>query len=541
MLIFHLKTLNNQPVSGVVDSRPLGAAQEVCNMQVRSKSQIMQTSTIMATALLMLASIIGAGIAQAQTEPIDEILDSATEVVCGIEGADEHVCIAAGEVDWMTRYDGPESRTDRAEAIAVNPDGTGIYVTGYSLGPGTGRDFATVAYAPDGTEQWVARHDGQASGSDQAKSVAVSPDGDKVFVTGNSPGIGTGSDIVTIAYDAQTGAELWTARYDAGSHEVVYAMAVNPTGSHVYVTGYTGDILFTGTEVATVAYDTDTGDQSWAHHYKGPTTAYSWDSGYDLAVSPDGSQLFVGGTAGSDPDGGFVANMNYVTLAYDTDAGSVNWIAAYDGPKSDTDEIEAVAISPDGTQVFVTGFSSDSNNAAVTIAYSTADGTELWKNERVDDDGSRHAWDMVVAPDGQSAYIVVIAPDSFSYGIELVALDSDDGSVSWEDRYTSDGSVLPSEIAISPDGSMVAVTGAEVGDDGNMIATISYDASEGSQLWRGTHDGPGSDKGVGLRFSPDGDQVYVAGQSPGDGTGVDYLTIAYNAVPELGPSLPLPV
>ena len=42
----------------------------------------------------------------------------------------------------------------------------------------------------------------------------VSPDGSKVFVTGYSVGSASGYDYATVAYDASTGSELWVKRYD---------------------------------------------------------------------------------------------------------------------------------------------------------------------------------------------------------------------------------------------------------------------------------------------------------------------------------------
>src|SRR5262245_48805581 len=48
---------------------------------------------------------------------------------------------------------------------------------------------------------------------DEARAVEVSPDGATVFVTGRSDGDGY-NDYATIAYDAETGAQLWLARYD---------------------------------------------------------------------------------------------------------------------------------------------------------------------------------------------------------------------------------------------------------------------------------------------------------------------------------------
>ena len=104
---------------------------------------------------------------------------------------------------WVTRYD---HHQEVAASIAVSSDGSIVFVTGWSTGKGSGKDYATVAYdAPTGATLWVKRYDGPGNGDDVATSVAVSPDGSKVFVTGVSDGGPTNSDYATIAYDAPTG------------------------------------------------------------------------------------------------------------------------------------------------------------------------------------------------------------------------------------------------------------------------------------------------------------------------------------------------
>src|SRR2546428_41630 len=68
-----------------------------------------------------------------------------------------------------------------------------------------------------GCFRWSARYDGPGHDFDLALAIALSPDNTRIYVTGYSPGIGPYNiDYATIAYDAQTGATIWTARYDSG-------------------------------------------------------------------------------------------------------------------------------------------------------------------------------------------------------------------------------------------------------------------------------------------------------------------------------------
>jgi hypothetical protein len=60
-----------------------------------------------------------------------------------------------------------------------------------------------------------------------------------VFVTGYTHDSGTGYDYVTLAYDASTGSKLWSAQYNGPGNgsDAAYALAVSPDGSRLFVTG----------------------------------------------------------------------------------------------------------------------------------------------------------------------------------------------------------------------------------------------------------------------------------------------------------------
>ncbi len=93
----------------------------------------------------------------------------------------------------------------------------------------TAAGAATHPLAVSGAKLWVQRYNGPGNGTDAASSVAVSPAGGTVFVTGQSEGATPGSglsDYLTVAYNAATGAQLWTARYDGPGTDQAAAVAV---------------------------------------------------------------------------------------------------------------------------------------------------------------------------------------------------------------------------------------------------------------------------------------------------------------------------
>jgi len=161
----------------------------------------------------------------------------------GVEETMDYVTIAydtsTGEAVWLTRYHGPGSGS-HPSSVAVGQNGNKVFVTGTSLGSDTEADYATIAYyTASGEEVWVARYDGPASGSDGDSYLELSRDGSMVFVTGVSEGIESGDDYATIAYDAETGEEIWIARYDGVHSTDDYGarLTASPDGCTVFVTG----------------------------------------------------------------------------------------------------------------------------------------------------------------------------------------------------------------------------------------------------------------------------------------------------------------
>jgi len=235
-----------------------------------------------------------------------------------------------------------------------------VFVTGSSFRLGTGFDLTTVAYDADtGGELWVRRYDGPAHRDDPATALAVSDDGSRLFVTGWSTGVGTGPDVATVAYDTASGAQLWVTRYNGpeSANDYGSSIAVSPDGSRVFVTGDTLDS--SGLEdYLTLAYDAATGSQRWVSRYAGP--GHGTDTARSIAVSPDGSKVFVTGES----NGGSPTYFDYATVAYDSTTGWTLWLKRYATLGDDAGY--SVAVSPDNSRVFVTG---PSSGDYATVAY----------------------------------------------------------------------------------------------------------------------------------------------------------------------------
>jgi WD40 repeat protein len=322
----------------------------------------------------------------------------------GIGGGSSYATVAydasAGTQLWAARYNGPGRGIDEPLAVATSPDGSRVFVTGDSFRAGTGFDYATVAYAAaTGAGQWVARYDDVGHHGDGATAIGVSPDGSAVVVTGGSSDVHGVSDFATVSYDAGTGAQEWVARFKGpgGTGDIAYALAVSPDGNGVFVTGES-IVSDDESRFSTVAYDATSGAQKWASAYECPGS-----DALAVGVSTDGARVFVTGVTTCS-----TTNEDFTTISYDAVTGSEQWVARYNDRADGVDVARALAVSPDGTRVYVAGQSLGSSGSSdyATISYDTNAGTRLWV-KRYDGpaNGSDVARALAVSPDGTRVFV----------------------------------------------------------------------------------------------------------------------------------------
>ena len=119
----------------------------------------------------------------------------------------------AGVPLWTNRYNGSGNSRDIANALAVDGSGN-VFVTGYAISSGSSNDYVTIAYSSAGVPLWTNIYNGPGNNSDGAYALAVDSSGN-VFVTGNSIGSGSGDDYATIKYSRLTPPQQFTASNSA--------------------------------------------------------------------------------------------------------------------------------------------------------------------------------------------------------------------------------------------------------------------------------------------------------------------------------------
>lgn len=428
---------------------------------------------------------------------------------------------------WTARYDGPyEGADDAPRAMVLSPDGSTIFVTGEGTrGSDYLSDYATVAYDADtGARLWSARF-GEAGYEEQAHDIAISPDGSTVFVTGENWSHDPFIAFTTVAYDAANGTERWVASYGGplGGYAIARALAVDPDGTKVYVTGH--GVWRPDADIVTIAYDVADGGEVWR---KRSTDAATQDQGEAIAVGP-GGRVYVTGVR--EVYGEAASNSDIVIHAFDGAMGDPLWSATYGVGAAARPA--AATLVPDGSMLVVAGEvgDADGNTDYVTAAFSALTGERHWAS-RYDGParGIDRARDLAVASDGRTVFVTGYsegAGTGFDYA--TLAYSIADGGSLWLSRETDagNGDDYAEAITASPDGSRVFVTGVRapgllLGFQG--IGTVSYDAGRGSRRWAARLKGAGHGRAIAVH--PGGEHLYVTGDDWSTGY-EDFITASY--------------
>lgn len=369
---------------------------------------------------------------------------------------------------------------------------------------------AGVPASAQGREIWRRVFSGP-RGQNSAFDVAVAPDGSAIYATGVVIGLTDCCEAVeTIAYDPDNGDTLWETRYSGGlGDDVPGDIAVSPDGATVYVAGTTGRSA-TGDDFLTLALDASDGAQRWVSTYSG-TEERASDSAEALAVSPDGHTVVV---TGQMDEGDYTVIP--LTIAYDAGSGSQRWM------RSDPSAIgdgRYIRVSPDGADVYVAAqFSEDGETSLTrTYAYETATGNESWRSTFRGGAGGSAPGGIALAPDGSHLYLAAttMTPAGAEDTMAVVSYDASIGAQVWK-RQTPGFKGLgayAAGIAVTPDGSTILVGGGTNRFGRRVAAFLWAIDAAGDPQWRRVHQQSGDvwDLMTSMAVSPDGSRVYLSG------------------------------
>ena len=434
-----------------------------------------------------------------------------------------HGANAAGGTElWRARYGKPPDSLGYPGSAVVSPDGSQVYIAGTMA---VGYDAAT------GAQRWAAP-----TGLSRGGFLGVSPDGSRVFVTGSSAN-GSGTlRYTTRAFNAATGAVLWTA-FDHGpgtGDDQARSLAVSPDGSRVFVTGSSSDPKGTF-RYTTIAFDAATGARRWVARY---SYQHLGADAASVAVSPGGTQVFVtGGSAGPTGPG------SAATVSYDAATGAMQWVARYSPPDGRNAGAGTVAVSPDGATVYIAGTAQVRRGQAfpqniAVVAYTAATGTQRWAALYPGAASpppvyGSNAVAMALSPDGSAVFAAGQASTQGKALYNTVAFGAATGALRWARQAPLNGFGLPAGIAAtSTEVFITGHTNVSPGNGPTAYATVAYDAASGAERWTRLYTGsvPGFTQATGVAVSPDGTCVFVTGGAtgPNQQPEINYTTLAYS-------------
>jgi outer membrane protein assembly factor BamB len=162
-----------------------------------------------------------------------------------------------------------------------------------------------------------------------------------------------------------------------------------------------------------------------------------------------------------------------------------------------------------------------------TVAYNAATGARLWA--RIVNTPSISSG-IAASPDGSTVYVInsANAPNTGT-GYATEAYAARNGAIRWTARYQgpdTGGLTFPHDLAASPDGARVYVTGESPAASGALqFATVAYDAATGAVAWVARYGHPTQNSaGIGVAVSPDSAKAYVTGDTAMYGTTIAVAT-----------------
>lgn len=288
-----------------------------------------------------------------------------------------YICGSTGGSVLVIKYNiNGDTIWSRTFNIAGNGSGTGhikineqgfIYLGGNSRNTSTNQNhYLALKYDSNGVYQWHNIY--TSTGFESMLSMAIDVFGN-CYLTGiGSDGITDGG--LTIKYNIN-GVLQWVKAFFYGEGGRANAIIADGNGN-AYITGYYG-VGGPNLDYITIKYNPN-GDSVWVRTYGG--TANGNDEAYSIDKD-DSNNIYITGRSRD-----AVNNRDYVTIKYNSD-GAQQWLARYNGPPGNADDIAFVLKLDNQRNVFVTGVSDRGGFIFdyATIKYSQLVGIEPIANE----------------------------------------------------------------------------------------------------------------------------------------------------------------
>ncbi|MBK7036338.1 MAG: SBBP repeat-containing protein [Bacteroidetes bacterium] len=381
---------------------------------------------------------------------------------------------------WKNRLNGAGDNSDRYNNAITDALGN-FYLTGYTVNPGTGKDFLTAKLNASGDTLWTRKYNYLSNLDDEANFIAIDAAGN-ITVTGYSDGgsTSTKNDILTIQYNS-SGTLLWSARYNyatANEDEFPAAMSIDAS-NNIFISGRSDHDAANIDDIITLKYNS-AGVQQWAVRYDAGLT----DRAAGIVADNSGGCIITGRT-----DNGL--NEDIITISYST-TGTTNWTKVYTGPGGD-DRGQAIIRDAAGN-VYVGGIRFNaSDDDYVTLKYNST-GVQQWA--KIFDGGDNDRISTIKSDASSNIYVTgqsdIIGGGSTDYNFRTIKYNSA-GVQQW--NTVTGNPVLqedvPSDIFIDASANVYVTGKSDAAAGGTLnyeFMTVKYN-SLGAQQWIKYYDG----------------------------------------------------
>ena len=304
---------------------------------------------------------------------------------------------------------GPAGILAAPSDVVLSPDGLHAYVASESLD-------TIVAYSRDvatGRLTRIAHYTDQSTGFagallDGPSDLVVSGDGKHLYVASRNQGA-----VAVLERNAADGTLSYVQSRSATALQGASALHLAADGLHLYVAGGTANAIVSFTRDPGTGdltqLEVETNNVNDPDDAGGAVTALDRPSG--ITSSADGAQLYVASRFGNavlvfnrtNVAGSGFGRLSYASVLRNGLGGVQGLGGAFD-----------LALSPDGAQLYVVGESSN----AIAVFDRAANGTLTWRTQIRKNDPGVHGLggpqSVEVSPDGTQVYVAGFADDSFT-------------------------------------------------------------------------------------------------------------------------------
>jgi hypothetical protein len=414
--------------------------------------------------------------------------------------------------EWLRTYSNPESKYNKATAIAVTPDGN-IVVAGTSANPSGNLDYQLIKYSPSGEEVWRARYDFAEAEffDDELRGMTIDPAGN-VIVTGTT---------ATVKFNAG-GQRVWAVSLPG--------RALIATSDFVYVTG------FSDTDISTAQLQNNNvdGAENWRRFVDG--RAHGPDIGQAITLDDVGN-VYVGGQI-DDNSAAKLTIRGPAPVSY-TPAGMERWIGRIQSVwPANSVQVNSIVVgtgvstyvygAEDGMTAFLGKFDSSGQPQWLYLNDFGKVGTKLIRDRNKGDVvGTGRIELPALPPIPEAAFVTAWADTSDSTPPPARQI--------WQYAGPNGGITEGADIAQDSVGNFY-IAGYSANDPNSytsamLLAKIN---PTGQQLALDRYDHPNAVSTVGVAMAIDAnDDVYVTGYFRNAQGGSEFLTIKYSDAPKI--------